>query len=142
MNSEDKLSAITEIKRSISSKFELLPEIQISMDLSEELRELEDLKLALDAACIVAIADRKGCISYVNEKFIEISGYSRDELIGNTHAVVNSDFHDKDFFKKMWQTISAGKIWQGGIKNKRKDGSFYWVETSIIPFFFLKIMIK
>ena len=131
---EQKLSAITEIKRTISSKIDLLSSDQISFGLRNELRELEDIKLALDAACIVAIADQNGRISYVNDKFIEISGYSRQELIGKTHSVVNSSHHDKAFFEAMWKTISTGEIWQGEIKNRRKDGSYYWVETSIIPF--------
>ena len=95
---------------------------------------LVDIAYALDQSAIVAITDRTGKIIYVNELFTKMSQYEPDELIGATHAIVNSGYHPKEFFKNMWATIGRGKIWHGEIRNRAKDGSFYWVDTKIVPF--------
>ena len=95
---------------------------------------LVNYKNALDSAAIVSIADREGIIKYVNDKFCEVSKYSRNELIGNNHSIVNSDHHDKPFWEDFWKTITKGKIWRGEVKNRAKDGSIYWVDSTIIPF--------
>ncbi len=90
---------------------------------------------ALEKIAIVSATDIGGNITYVNEKFIDISKYSREELIGKNHRILKSGYHDEAFFKNLWETISTGEIWRGEIKNKAKDGSFYWVDSSISPTF-------
>jgi len=98
---------------------------------------LNDVRMterAINEHAIVAITDSCGKIQYVNQKFCAVSKYSADELIGQDHRIINSGYHARDFFRNLWSTISKGKIWKGEIRNRAKDGNFYWVDTTIIPF--------
>ncbi len=99
----------------------------------EAMKELSNIKFAMDQHSIISMTDVKGTITLINDKFCEISGFQRDELMGHNHRLLNSGIHDKDFFRDMYRTLAAGDVWYGEICNKAKDGRTYWVHSSIVP---------
>ncbi len=123
-----------DVRAIICNYIDVTARINAEQQLRETMDELSAYKYALDESAIVAVTDQKGTIRHVNDQFVRISGYSREELIGNDHRIINSGFHDKSYIKELWRKIAAGEVWSGELKNKAKDGSYYWVDTSIIPF--------
>ncbi len=107
---------------------------QREQELVEALKKVSDYKYALDQSAIVAITDTNGTIEYANEMFCKISKYSKEELLGKNQRIVNSGYHSKEFWKEMWATIGKGEVWRNEIKNKERDGSYHWLDTTIVPF--------
>ena len=103
-------------------------------ELEHTYKELNDIKAALDRSSIVEIANNKGVIQYVNERFCEMSKFTKEELIGQTYKAINSGYHKREFFQNLWETITAGRVWEGQVRNRTKDGCYYWTDTTIIPF--------
>ena len=122
------------VQQALSVGTDISERKESKLKLVQTMENLRDIEKALDESSIVAITDRAGVITYVNEKFCEISKYEKHELLGKTHRVINSGYHPKAFFQEMWSTIKRGEVWRGEVKNRAKDGTEYWMNTTIVPF--------
>ncbi len=120
-------------KRLLASGHDITAQREAEASLDSTLRELRAYKYALDESSIIAITDRRGRITFVNDRFCEISKYERDDLLGQDHRILNSGHHPKAFFQQMWRTVASGQVWHGDIRNRARDGSTYWVATTIVP---------
>lgn len=108
--------------------------VEIKEILDRKIRQITDYKYALDQSSIVAVANKRGIIKFVNDNFCKISKYSREELIGQDQWLIMAEYHTAEFLQNVWKTIAGGKVWKGEIKSQTKDGTFYWTETTIVPF--------
>ncbi len=121
------------MSKSAHPKSKKNPKVE-SLDWLDDSAETRNaFRSVVDGHAIIVVTDTEGVITHVNERFCEVSKYSRKEVEGETHRIVNSEYHEKAFFKDLWATITAGKIWHGEIRNRAKDGSFFWVDTTIYP---------
>jgi len=125
------LAAMLTLAYSVHVYFRLKVQRQ---QLEQALAEINNQQHALNEHAIVSVTDVRGNIIYANDKFINISGYSAEELMGKNHRMINSGEHDQQFFSEMWSTIANGKVWHGQVKNRAKDGSYYWVAATVVPF--------
>ena len=139
-NLAQKLSGGKKVPRpkDLASKDDELSELALTFyDMADNIYQksamLNAQKDALDVTALVSEVDVRGNITYANEKFSEISKFAEGELVGNNYRILNSGYHDGPFFRKLWKTIASGKVWRGEIRNKRKDGSYYWTDSSIVP---------
>lgn len=129
-----RMNNLGQITHHIGAAVDLSNKRRSELQLKSTMKQLADITLALDQTAEVTITDTKGIITYANDKFCQLSKYSREELIGQDHRIIKSGYHSPEVYQELWETISQGEIWHNEIKNKAKDGSFYWADSTIVPF--------
>jgi len=127
------LRDISRRKKSEDAFYRIQQEQILSHQKLQYAAELTSYMNAIDEHALVSISDTSGTIIHANEKFCEVSGYSKHELLGQQHNIINSGIHPKSYFEELWKTITAGKKWHGEVCNRAKDGSLYWVDSAIVP---------
>jgi len=119
--------------RMLGTVQDITQQVNYEHDIKTAYDELNHQITSLNQHSIVSVTNANGVITYANPKFVKISGYSEQELIGNTHQLLNSNYHGPEFWKQLWKTISSGQIWEGEIRDRDKNGQHYWVKTTIVP---------
>lgn len=132
MGLDDFIQAINIAYTNYDTDYQQL-ERTLEVSSKESFKELSDFQFAISTTLMVVITDSMGKISYVNDTFLEMSGYKRDELLGRDYRELNSNFHPEDFYKEMFNTITSGEVWKGEIRDVSKGGKFYWTDTTIVP---------
>ena len=139
----DELIGVLDVQSSRAAAFDdedarvlqiLATQLAVAVKNARLFKDVNDIRFAIDQHAIVAITDQTGKIQYANQKFADISKFEIDELIGQDHRIINSGYHSKEFIRNLWTTIANGQVWKGEIKNQTREGNYYWVDTTIVPF--------
>jgi PAS domain S-box-containing protein len=129
---QDFINAVDLAYKNYDTDYQQL-ERTLEISSKESFKELSDFKFAISTTLMVVITDTKGTISFVNENFLNASGYKREELIGKEYRQFNSGYHPESFYNDMFNTITSGKVWKGEVRDVNKNGKHYWVDTTIVP---------
>lgn len=133
LHTSDESDRTARLRYTAGQKFVLDKEQHKASGLFDTLQLLKAYEQAIDENIISSITDAQGLIVHANKRFCEVSQFPIEELLGQSHRIINSEFHSKTFFKNMWKVIGSGTVWHDDIRNRAKNGTFYWVDTVIVP---------